>query len=210
MTNTRSGAPASQLATSRQAIRNQVRARRRALSSHQQSEFALAAAQHTMQYLKQIGANSVALYLASDGELDTTPLIQHLWQADIETYLPLLHPFSPGNLLFLQYHSQSPLKINRYGIPEPRLDVRRLIPVAQLDVIITPLVAFDGEGNRMGMGGGFYDRTLGNMPTDGSPKAGRPRAIGFAHDCQRVPSLPCEPWDVPLQAIITPTGLLEF
>lgn len=110
----------------------------------------------------------------------------------------MLHPFSPGNLLFLHYHPQSQLIVNRLKIREPKLDVRDVLPLAELDVLVTPLVAFDVSGQRLGMGGGFYDRTLQNW------QQYRLQPVGYAHDCQQVDSLPSEEWDIPLPAVITP------
>ncbi|SUH35064.1 ligase [Salmonella enterica subsp. enterica] len=100
-------------------------------------------------------AHTVAVFLSFDGELDTQPLIEQLWQAGKRVYLPVLHPFSPGNLLFLHYHPQSALVTNRFKIREPRLDVRDVLPLAKLDVLVTPLVAFDEDGQRLGMAADF-------------------------------------------------------
>ena len=103
---------------------------------------------------------SIAIYLSADGELDTKPLIESLWQQGKSIYLPVIHPFSKGQLLFLQYLNDDQLVYNKYGILEPALDIRHLKPVRDLDVICTPLVGFDSVGHRLGMGGGYYDRTL--------------------------------------------------
>ncbi|WEF28900.1 5-formyltetrahydrofolate cyclo-ligase [Klebsiella aerogenes] len=183
---------------SRQQIRQQIRQRRRALSPEQQRHFARQAAERMMAYPPMVLARTVALFLSFDGELDTQPLIEQLWRAGKRVYLPVLHPFSPGNLLFLHYHPQSQLALNRLKIREPQLDVRDVLPLAELDVLITPLVAFDASGQRLGMGGGFYDRTLQNW------RQYRLQPVGYAHDCQQVASLPSEEWDVPLPAVITP------
>ena len=146
----------------RQQIRQQIRLRRRALTPEQQTQFALLAADRMMAYPPVLLAHTVAVFLSFDGELDTRPLIDQLWRAGKRVYLPVLHPFSPGNLLFLHYHPSSDLVVNRLKIREPKLDVRDVLPLSQLDVLVTPLVAFDADGQRLGMGGGFYDRTLQN------------------------------------------------
>jgi 5-formyltetrahydrofolate cyclo-ligase len=75
-----------------------------------------------------------------------------------------------------------------------------IVPKHEIDIIFTPLVAFDAEGNRLGMGGGFYDRTLENWQ-----QTGRPFPVGLAHDCQQVEMIPTEIWDIPLPALITPS-----
>lgn len=190
---------------SRQQLRKTIRTARHALTQQQQDQASLNACQRMLDELQTKEAKHVALYLSHDGELATTPLIEALWQRDIKTYLPRLHPFNAGQLIFLHYTAAIPMQPNQFGILEPKLDVRTVIPVADLDVVITPLVAFDLVGNRMGMGGGYYDRTLANWRLKG-----KPLPMGYAHDCQQVTSLPCEHWDVPLPFIITPSRVLKF
>ena len=189
----------SDIPSTRQHIRQQIRLRRRALTPEQQTQFALQAADRMMAYPPVLLAHTVALFLSFDGELDTRPLIDQLWRAGKRVYLPVLHPFSPGNLLFLHYHPSSDLVVNRLKIREPKLDVRDVLPLSQLDVLVTPLVAFDAAGQRLGMGGGFYDRTLQNW------RQHRLQPVGYAHDCQQVDALPTEQWDIPLPAVITPS-----
>ncbi|WP_431888358.1 5-formyltetrahydrofolate cyclo-ligase [Pectobacterium colocasium] len=186
---------------SRQQIRQAVRQHRRLLTPEQQALFAQQACERVMAHPKIIRADSVAVFLSFDGELDTSPLIQQLWQQGKRVYLPVLHPFRAGHLLFLRYASDTELVRNRLKIMEPRLDVRQVLPLPQLDILLTPLVAFDHQGLRLGMGGGFYDRTLQyrNQMSRG------PYPIGLAHDCQQVDALPVESWDIPLPEIITPS-----
>lgn len=196
--------PSSTVSTNRQQIRQLVRQRRRALTSAQQSLFAQQAAERMVTWPPVAKARSVALFLSFDGELDTRPLIEMLWRSDKQVYLPVLHPFSPGNLLFLRYRPHSPLVVNRLKISEPRLDVREVLPLSELDVLITPLVAFDAQGQRLGMGGGFYDRTLQNW------RRYRLQPVGYAHDCQQVDQLPVEKWDIPLPALVTPSKIWRW
>lgn len=204
----------------RQLIRKQVRQARRALSADIQHAATQAASERMLAELDKLKPHKVALYLSNDGELNTQLLIDELWRRGIDTYLPRLHPFSKGNLQFYHYDSSSVMMVNCYGIAEPKLDIRKLVPANTLDVIITPLVAFDAFGNRMGMGMGFYDRTLAHRTKklDHLTPAlhhnlgahYKPMAIGFAHDCQQVESLPTEHWDVPLDMIITPKQCFNF
>ncbi|WP_338589739.1 5-formyltetrahydrofolate cyclo-ligase [Shewanella khirikhana] len=194
-------APAHQNLQARSAIRKQVRSLRRALSDDIQASAADQAAIHLQAELK--GAKRVALYLENDGEISPRPLIAALWQQGVEVYLPVLHPFAEGHLLFIRYDAQTDMRENLYGIPEPVLACHQLCPAHRLDAIITPLVAFDETGNRLGMGGGFYDRTLAQLPDS-------TRVIGLAHECQRLPALPVEAWDVPLATIVTPSRIYSF
>ncbi|WP_145523046.1 5-formyltetrahydrofolate cyclo-ligase [Yersinia rohdei] len=193
-----------QHAVERQKVRNEIRERRRLLTPEQQQLSAHLAAQHIISHHKIQQANTVAIFLSFDGELDTAPTIELLWQQKKQVYLPVLHPFSPGNLLFLHYRPDSQLIRNRLKILEPQLDVRNVLPLNRLDVVITPLVAFDNVGQRLGMGGGFYDRTLQHW------QQGGPYPIGLAHDCQRVEYLPSEYWDVPLPEIVTPEKVWQW
>ena len=192
------------ISETRQQIRKQIRQLRRALSPEQQTHFAQQAAARMMAYAPVVEAKTVAVFLSFDGELDTRPLIEGLWRASKQVYLPVLHPFSAGNLLFLRYFPHSELMLNRLKIYEPRLDVRHVLPLHQLDVLVTPLVAFDEQGQRLGMGGGFYDRTLQNWREHGL------WPVGYAHDCQRVAALAVEEWDIPLPTVVTPSMLWQW
>ncbi|EEJ1081817.1 5-formyltetrahydrofolate cyclo-ligase [Salmonella enterica] len=193
-----------ELSLSRQEIRRMIRQRRRALTPEQQRRFGQQAAARMLSFPPVVMAHTVAVFLSFDGELDTQPLIEQLWQSGKRVYLPVLHPFSPVNLLFLHYHPQSALVTNRLKIREPRLDVRDVLPLAKLDVLVTPLVAFDEGGQRLGMGGGFYDRTLQNWQQH------KILPVGYAHDCQLVEKLPVEEWDIPLPAVVTPSKIWEW
>ncbi|HBC80837.1 5-formyltetrahydrofolate cyclo-ligase [Pseudescherichia vulneris] len=188
----------------RQLIRQQIRQRRRALSHDEQRRYAQQAANRMMAFPPMVLAHTVALFLSFDGELDTRPLIEQLWRSGKRVCLPVLHPFSPGNLLFLHYHPESELVVNHLKIYEPRLDLRDVTPLDTLDVLITPLVAFDNQGQRLGMGGGFYDRTLQKWQQHGFTP------VGYAHDCQQVDALPVEEWDIPLPAVVTPTQTWQW
>ncbi|MCY0180580.1 5-formyltetrahydrofolate cyclo-ligase, partial [Escherichia coli] len=115
------------LILSRQEIRKMIRQRRRALTPEQQQEMGQQAATRMMTYPPVVMAHTVAVFLSFDGELDTQPLIEQLWRAGKRVYLPVLHPFSAGNLLFLNYHPQSELVMNRLKIHEPKLDVRDVL-----------------------------------------------------------------------------------
>ncbi len=207
---------AADINSQRQAIRQQVRKLRNALSPEQQQQAAQQLVAQMLQLPQIIDATHIALYLSNDAELDTKPLIQALWQAGKHIYLPLLHPFVPGYLIFQCYQQDTPMKLNQFKIPEPVLNCAGLIPVAELDVICTPLVAFDAKGNRLGMGGGFYDRTLSQIPPgqfiqtlNPTAKARQTSLIGLAHQCQQVAQIPVEAWDIPLPLIVTPSQVLR-
>ncbi|MGR5080207.1 5-formyltetrahydrofolate cyclo-ligase [Photobacterium swingsii] len=190
----------------RQLIRHHVRTQRQALTSAQQHQAAQQLLQQCQQSHHFTDAQHIALYLSNDGEIDTQPVIDWLWQQHKHVYLPVLHPFSKGHLLFLHYTSTTAMQANRYGIQEPILDIRLVKPARELDLICTPLVAFDHTGQRLGMGGGYYDRTLASWHHSRQ----RPYPLGLAHNCQFVEQLPHEAWDVPLPTIITPARTFSW
>jgi 5-formyltetrahydrofolate cyclo-ligase len=191
---------------SRQDFRQSIRHRRNQLSDSFQQQAGLDLCQqfHSLPEIKS--AQHIALYLSADGEVDTMPLIKKLWQSGKQVYLPVIHPFSKGHLLFLHYTPDSPMVFNKYQIAEPKLDQSQIIPAQSLDIICTPLVGFDSTGHRLGMGGGYYDRTLAPWFNTGLG----PKPIGLAHDCQHVDALPIESWDVPLPKIVTPTKVWQW
>lgn len=146
----------------------------------------------------------LAFYLARDGELDPASLVAIAATAGKTPLLPVLHPLNHRQLYFLPFQSGQPLVRNRFGIPEPDLKGARPVSPLTIDVIFLPLVAFDSFGNRLGMGGGFYDRTLAGLPR----QRRHPLLIGVAHSFQLVDSLPREPWDIPLHGIATEQGMV--
>ncbi|MFG6138998.1 MULTISPECIES: 5-formyltetrahydrofolate cyclo-ligase [unclassified Halomonas] len=187
----------------RRALRRDLRRRRRRLSAQEQSQAARRLC-HQLRRLPEVQrARRVALYLPNDGEIDPTRLMPWLNGRGARVHLPVLRPLSPNALWFVHYHAGTPMVTNRFGIPEPctrhGAHRARRTPAWALDLILMPLVGFDDDGQRIGMGGGFYDRTLAFTRGRGP----RPRLIGLAHDCQRVERLPVAPWDVPLDAIVS-------
>ena len=184
----------------RHTLRQHFRDRRNQLT---QAEQALASEELLKQCLNDkrfVNASRLAFYLASDGELDPRSIIEYCWHNKKEVYLPVLHPFTAGYLLFIRYTPDSQMVVNRYGIAEPKLECNAICPVPDLDIIFTPLVAFDADGNRLGMGGGFYDRTLAPI----HQQQLNVDVMGLAHDCQQADGLPIQHWDIPLSTILTP------
>lgn len=191
---------------SRDQIRHNIRLVRRSLPHQQQTSDADKLLQRLIKLDRLQQSKNIAISLAFDGEIDTRPLIEWCWKNDKQIYLPVVHPFNKGYLLFLHYTATTEMITNQYGILEPKLDQQQICPLTQLELIFTPLVAFDKLGNRIGMGGGYYDRTLAPWFTQQTG----PYPIGLAHDCQLVEQLPTASWDVPLPEIITPAKHYQF
>lgn len=184
----------SSLTDLRSQLRQSMRLKRQSLTAGQQTQAAESIIPQALSLIESYQASHIAFYLPFNGEISPLPLMEQLLQQGKKLYLPLLHPFTSGQLLFLNYDCKTSLKFNRLRIQEPVLDVRNIIPLQELEMIFTPLVACDKAGNRLGMGGGFYDRTLAQAP--------HLISVGLAHECQQVEQLPIESWDMPLDHII--------
>ena len=156
-------------------------------------------------------ARRVAAYWPTDGELDPRPLMHLAQQRGKAVYLPVLkHGFGgrAAKLRFARFLPGKRMRANRYGIPEPTLRGRHIRPARDLDVLLVPLVGFDSDGNRIGMGGGYYDRTLAYRNAHRQWR--RPRLIGLAHECQHLARIEPRAWDVPLDAVATEQRLYAF
>lgn len=187
----------------RRTLRRRLRQQRRALTPVAQQT----AARHLAQQLSRLPvlrhAQRIAVYAHADGEIDP----QHLFRQSVRPSgwrhrtlaLPVLPAVGPGPLTFVRQQPGQRMRRNRFGISEPRPERRHLIPAWTLDVILLPLVAFDLAGNRLGMGGGFYDRTLADL----ARRPRRPVLLGVAHHFQGTEGLDAAPWDVPLDGIVT-------
>ncbi|URJ27938.1 5-formyltetrahydrofolate cyclo-ligase [Candidatus Blochmannia vicinus (nom. nud.)] len=154
----------------------------------------------TMDYVHK--SERIAVFIAFDGEIRTSLLIRNLLYMHKQVYLPVL-PYSENQcLFFLRYTFSTPLIYNRLNIYEPEWNVNSIVPIEKLDIIFVPLVAFDNYGNRLGMGGGFYDRTLQNWKNQSNYIP-----IGLAYDFQRIPTqlFPVDEWDLTLPEIVTPS-----
>lgn len=188
----------------RQALRQQ----RRALTVQQRLDYSKQFA--TQFCATKIFRNSarIACYMAADGELDLLPVMRRAWQLGKTVYLPVLNGTYRKDLLFARYSEGDELGLNRYKIPEPTVAARDRVKARQIDVVLTPLVAFDNRGNRLGMGAGYYDRTFAFLLR--SQRWIRPQLIGVAYDFQRVEKIDAQAWDVPLQGAATENGLQIF
>lgn len=187
----------------RQQLRQSLRNKRRALSKTEQqiSETQLTAqlAQHTL----FLSSQTIAFYVAHEGEMNLASLLQIAWQQKKQCYLPILT--DEKQLLFAQHQKQEVLIPNRYQIPEPSLKSATLISPKEIDLVLVPLLAFDSQGNRLGMGAGYYDRTFAFL--NHTPRPSKPFLLGIAYEWQRVDQLSAESWDVKLNGICTERGI---
>ncbi|MDZ7803844.1 5-formyltetrahydrofolate cyclo-ligase [Thiohalophilus sp.] len=195
--------------TDRKSLRFSMRDKRRALSADERREASLSLSEQLAAHRLFHLAQRIAFYLPNDGEIDLTWLLEYAWQRNKQCYLPVLGPRNSRRMWFLPYHPDTQLIPNRFGIPEPAHSRRdRLFSPMSLDLVLMPLVAFDHQGNRVGMGGGFYDRTFGFRRYRRHWQ--RPWLVGTAYAFQQVEQIDSAIWDVPLDGIATEQGLLRF
>jgi 5-formyltetrahydrofolate cyclo-ligase len=146
----------------------------------------------------------IACYMHVHHELATQGIIEAIWHAKKYCYLPILN--EDKSLTFVLYQKGDALKLNQYAIPEPKKVTQWLGPET-LDLILMPLVAFDKRGNRIGTGGGYYDRTLAHVDFS---KQHKPYIVGLAYAAQQADELPHESWDISLDAVLTENGIKPF
>lgn len=190
-----------------QQLRRQLLDARARLSAAQRHEAALAVSERLLQLPELQQPSVIGSYFSVHAELPTHHINQQLMAAQHELALPVLHPIVPGHLLFLNLSQNTQWTHNKYGIPEPQLHAQHIVPLQFMHVLLVPLVGFDPNGNRLGMGGGFYDRTLSAWFNGAHPQL---LPIGLALDCQYHPQLPNNAWDVPLPMVITPAKTWDF
>jgi len=188
----------------RQALRTELRQRRKALSPTQQAAASAWVLRHLAKLPHFMRAQHVALYLANDGEIDPMPIARQLWKMNKHCYLPVLHPTQARQLWFVPFFPDSQLTPNRFGIPEPDHRAGHKMPPHLLDIVLLPLVGFDRKGGRLGMGGGFYDTTFAFH----QGKKTKPWLLGLAHSCQEVDALELAAWDIPLYGVVTDKELI--
>lgn len=187
--------------TEKSELRRSLRARRNALTPDDQRLAAKRLAANLAGTRLFLTSRRIACYLPNDGEIDTAAVIEHIRRLRKTCYLPVLSRLSHDRLWFAEAGPETKFTPNRFGIPEPVVKASELIRAQELDLILMPLVGFDGKGNRLGMGGGFYDRSLEFLRHRNHWR--KPHLLGIAYDFQRVNGLAPDPWDVPLQGVVT-------
>lgn len=189
-------------------LRREMRAHRQQLSHQTLSQHSRQLLHLACNYKPFRHSRRIAFYIASRGEIDPSPLLAMALEAGKRPYLPILKRRPATGLWFAPYQDGDRLITNRFGIPEPKLRHREIVMPWALDMVFVPLVAFDATGNRLGMGGGYYDRTFACRLQRTHWRG--PWLIGLAHEFQRVSSLPKQVWDIPLDAVITEQHLYAF
>lgn len=190
------------MSVDRAALRRELRTSRRALPAGERIAAAERLSTHLLALPFAPSSGYVAGYWAMDAEIAL-----HVWQLRLPPgciyCLPVLHG---DRLRFAPWRPGDALATNRFGIPEPDLGPASLLDARDMALVVVPVVGFDTRGNRLGMGGGWYDRSFEFRQQQSAP----PWLVGAAFETQRIAALEVEEWDVALDAVCTASATYDF
>jgi 5-formyltetrahydrofolate cyclo-ligase len=187
----------------RSRLRREIRRQRRTLSEERRHAGERAICRRIQNLGAYRQARTLAVYLAFDGEPSLKRLVEAAKRQGKQVYAPVL---LKSGMKFASITTSAGLDRNFFGIEEPAMD--RLVDARSLDLVLTPLVAFDDRGARLGMGRGYYDRAFRFLRHRKSWS--RPKLVGIGYSFQNVPELELQPWDIPLWGAVTETSTFRF
>jgi 5-formyltetrahydrofolate cyclo-ligase len=188
--------------SSKDGIRTSLRHKREQLSAQEQQQKSALIINNVKQSDIYEQATKIAFYHAVRGEADPSDLMD----SSKKFYLPILSTNKDQGLVFAPIDENTQYKNNEFGVPEPIVEPDEFINAETLDLVIMPLLGFDNQGNRLGMGGGYYDRCFAFK----KQQPDKPILMGFAYDFQQVEALSAEPWDIGLDMIATESQLIQL
>ncbi|WP_066805455.1 5-formyltetrahydrofolate cyclo-ligase [Moraxella oblonga] len=182
-------------------LRRLVKRQRKKLDPKQRANFALMTSLHLPKLLPHLPKHAkIGLYLDDFGELPTAPILAFCQKHDFTPFLPITKKNQALTFAPCFYDlKKTPLKRHPLGMKEPFL--KNAVLANRLDCIICPLVAVDRHGNRLGMGGGFYDRTFAHFTG---------LKVGWCYHFQIVENLAVNTWDKKVDMVVSDKGLLRF
>jgi 5-formyltetrahydrofolate cyclo-ligase len=180
-----------------------MRAARRALPHSTRADADRAIRAHLERLSAFRSARRIAVFLAFDGEPSLARLIAQAHRRGKRLYAPVLRGMT---MTFAELEASALMATNFFGILEPKLGAK--IDARKLDLVLTPLVAFDDRGTRIGVGRGYYDKCFRFLTNRKHWR--RPKLVGVAYELQRVEPLPRQRWDVPLWGVVTEAGVRRF
>ena len=184
-------------------MRQRNRKLRAALEAEQLERAAAALAGRIVTLPEFVNARRIAAYAAVNGEIGLDPVIERALADGKQVYLPNLDRES---LRFSPYFHGQKMRVNRFRLLEPDVGDDEMLAPQELDLVLAPLVVFDAARNRIGMGGGYYDRSFAFRK---DPERTTPVLIGVAHELQKVEHIEPESWDVRLDRIVTDRAVYE-
>ena len=200
--------PVATALTDRVQLRRELRHTRRAIPVDTRRKAALAVATHLQRHWLLKPRLRVGIYLAMRDELSLTPFIKLAWSRHCQLFAPHIAQTRRRRMSFHHFTVNTRLRNHRWGMMQ-LVDISGgAISSATLDVALLPLLGFDAQGNRLGMGGGFYDRYFARLAR--GRRWRRPLLIGVAFACQQIPALLVQPHDVRLDGVVTERGWMRF
>lgn len=181
-------------------IRNRIREDRRAVDPQLRAANSSKICQRFLKLDSFKSADCIAAYLAFDGEADPMELMISAVDSGKRVFLPIIVGKSKP-LSFAPWTPSTKMVNNRFNILEPDVDPAQWLPATELDFVVNPLVGFDEQCNRIGVGGGYYDRTFAFLNEPDAVK--KVILVGFAFELQRLPSVQPQSWDVQLDSVVT-------
>jgi 5-formyltetrahydrofolate cyclo-ligase len=192
------------LSSARKPVRAELRARRRSLSPLERAK-AAERVSHNLDVAFPLRAGQrIAIYASMREELDTAPLIARALERGCRVFLPKIERRT-GRIHFVETRLDSSHSTNHLGILEPQGTAR--VEARFLNLVLLPLVGFDDRGMRLGMGGGYYDRTFAFRNLHGAWRG--PRLVGLAYAFQQLPSITAAAHDVRMDAVVTDKGVVR-
>ncbi|WP_119343237.1 5-formyltetrahydrofolate cyclo-ligase [Facilibium subflavum] len=185
-------------------IRQTLRQKRQALSPTIKETYEQLLYQQFLTVFSDIANLKIASYKATAEEISPALIDLFLKSQNNTLYYPALHPLHLRHLWFIQNHGK--WVKNKYHLLEPAIDFDLILEPWELDIVLVPLVGFDTQKNRIGMGGGFYDTSFSFRR---SPFFKTPKLIGIAFDEQQVNTIAINSWDITMDVIITPTQVIQ-
>lgn len=185
-------------------IRKNLLHKRKKLTNQEQQKKSELIINHIKQSDVFKQATKIAFYHAVRGEADPSGLMRE--NKEKQFYLPILSSNKSQGLIFAPIDNNTRYKHNEFLIPEPIVEPDEFIKAEKLDLVIMPLLGFDSKGNRLGMGGGYYDRCFAFKQT----QIVKPILMGFAYDFQQVDLPDAEPWDIGLDIIATESTFFDL
>ncbi len=148
-------------------------------------------------------AQRVALYMATKGEVQTQKIIEHAWQHGKDVYFPRCNSNQQGQMDFIACHTMQDLTQGKYGIwePKPTLPIPNQ-EALHLDILLIPGIAFTRQGQRLGFGGGYYDRFLSKAEKQ------KTLYVALAFSWQILEELPTQAWDIPVHVLVSDKGIV--
>ncbi len=182
-------------------IRRRALAARRALDEQERVQASLQVCEHAFALLGRRRADRIGLYLPANDEVNTWPLIERATRHKKRIFVPMLGKKS--RMRFVELVASTRFERNRYGLLQPAGG--ETIDPREFDFVFAPLVAFDSNGNRVGMGGGYYDRAFSFLRN--RARCRKPKLAGLAFACQEVERIDAKPWDIALFQVVTESGI---